>query len=78
MNTTGATRIPNLLTGKADIIISTLSITPERQKAIDFSMPYGALASVIGARKDLTIKDMAGPQGQGRHGDARHARRTPS
>src|SRR5688572_16253138 len=57
VQTTGATRIPNLQTGKADIVVSTLSVTPERQKVIDFSKPYAALVSVIGARKDLPIKD---------------------
>ena len=45
MQTTGATRIPNVQTGKADIIISTLSVTPERAKVIDFSKPYAALQS---------------------------------
>ena len=35
--TTGASRIPSLQTGKADLVISTLSITPERAKVIDFS-----------------------------------------
>ncbi len=57
VQTTGATRIPNLQTDKADIVVSTLSVTPERQKVIDFSRPYAALVSVIGARKDLAIKD---------------------
>src|SRR3954466_9436353 len=32
--TTGATRIPALQTSKADLVISTLSITPERAKVI--------------------------------------------
>lgn len=57
VQTTGATRIPNVQTGKADIIISTLSVTPERAKVIDFSKPYAVLQSVIGATKDLTLKD---------------------
>lgn len=56
VQTTGATRIPNVQTGKADVIISTLSVTPERAKVIDFSHPYAALQSVVGARKDLNIK----------------------
>ena len=34
--TTGASRIPSLQTGKADIVISTLSFTAERAKVIDF------------------------------------------
>lgn len=54
--TTGATRIPNVNTGKADVIISTLSVTPERAKVIDFSKPYAVLQSVVGARKDMVIK----------------------
>lgn len=64
VQTTGATRIPNLQTGKADIVVSTLSVTPERQKVIDFSKPYAALVSMIGARKDLPIKDWADLKGK--------------
>lgn len=58
VQTTGATRIPNLQTGKADIAISTLSVTPERAKVIDFSRPYAVLQSVIGARKDMVIHSL--------------------
>lgn len=49
IETTGATRIPNLQTEKADIVISTLSVTPQRAEVIDFSKPYAGLQSVIGA-----------------------------
>lgn len=62
--TTGATRIPNVNTGKADVIISTLSVTPERAKVIDFSKAYAVLQSVVGARKDLAIKDWADLKGR--------------
>lgn len=62
--TTGATRIPNVNTGKADIIISTLSVTPDRAKVIDFSKPYAVLQSVVGARKDLAIKEWADLKGK--------------
>lgn len=58
VQTTGATRIPNLQTGKADIAISTLSVTPERAKVIDFSKPYAVLESVIGGRKDVPVKSI--------------------
>ena len=34
--TTGANRVPFLQTNKADIVISSMSITPERQKVVDF------------------------------------------
>ena len=57
IQTTGATRIPNVLTGKADIIISTLSITPDRAKVIDFSKRYATLQSDIGCLKSLNVKD---------------------
>ncbi|HEY0208934.1 transporter substrate-binding domain-containing protein [Acerihabitans sp.] len=49
IETTGPTRIPNLQTGKADIVISTLSVTPQRAQVIDFSRAYAGLRSVIGA-----------------------------
>ena len=49
VQTTGATRIPNLQTNKADIVISTLSVTPQRAEVIDFSKAYAALESVVGA-----------------------------
>ncbi|PRD40601.1 amino acid ABC transporter [Phyllobacterium phragmitis] len=57
VETTGATRILNLQTNKADIVISTLSVTPQRAEVIDFSTPYAALRSVIGAPAGLEIKD---------------------
>ncbi|GLS12819.1 MULTISPECIES: transporter substrate-binding domain-containing protein [Hydrogenophaga] len=63
VNTTNSARIPNLLSNKADLIISSLSITPERQKAVDFSIPYGAIQAAVGAPKSLAIKgidDLAG------------------
>src|SRR5579871_1422639 len=44
--TTGATRIPSLQSGKADLVISTLSVTPERAKVIDFSQAYATLSTV--------------------------------
>jgi polar amino acid transport system substrate-binding protein len=57
IQTTGATRIPNVLTGEADIIISTLSITPDRAKVIDFSNRYATLQSDIGCLKSMNVKD---------------------
>lgn len=32
--------IPSLQTGKADLVISSMTITPEREEAVDFSDPY--------------------------------------
>ena len=62
--TTGATRIPNVNTGKADVIISTLSVTPDRAKVIDFSKAYAVLQSVVGAPKSEAIKDWTDLKGK--------------
>ena len=56
VQTTGANRIPFLQTGKADIVISSLSVTPEREKVIDFSVPYAHILSVIAGTKTASIK----------------------
>ena len=64
VTTTGPTRIPLLQTGKADLVNSTLSITPERAKVIDFSLPYADHLSVVAALKTLPIKDMADLDGK--------------
>lgn len=49
--TSPANRIPYLLSGRSDIVISTLSITDERKKVIDFSKPYSAIQIIVGAPK---------------------------
>jgi polar amino acid transport system substrate-binding protein len=62
--TTGAARIPALQTGKADLVISTLSITPERAKVIDFSLGYAVLRTVIAAPKGVNVKSLADLDGK--------------
>lgn len=62
--TTGANRIPFLQTDKADIVISSLSVTPEREKVIDFSVPYAAIMTVVGAPKSMVIKSAADLSGK--------------
>jgi polar amino acid transport system substrate-binding protein len=47
INTTGPTRIPNVNTGKADVIISSLSITEERKAVVDFTRPYSFIRTTI-------------------------------
>jgi polar amino acid transport system substrate-binding protein len=56
VQTTGANRIPFLQTGKADIVVSSLSVTPEREKVIDFSVPYAHILSVIAGPRSVAIK----------------------
>jgi polar amino acid transport system substrate-binding protein len=64
VQTTGATRIPNLQTNKCDIIISTLSVTPERARVVQFSKPYAALISCVGGARALPVKSLADLKGR--------------
>jgi polar amino acid transport system substrate-binding protein len=62
--TTGASRIPSLQTGKADVVISTLSVTPERAKVIDFSRAYASLRTVVAGVKGISVKSLADLDGK--------------
>jgi polar amino acid transport system substrate-binding protein len=62
--TTGATRIPALQTGKADLVISSLSYTAERAKVIDFSLGYAVLRTVIAAPKSVSLKQLSDLDGK--------------
>lgn len=50
--------IPSLKTGKIDLIISSMTITQERKKSIDFSIPYAKTALAILANKDSEVKSI--------------------
>lgn len=64
VTTTGPTRIPMLQTNKADIVISTLSITPDRAKVIDFTVPYADHPSVVAGLKSVQIKELSDLDGK--------------
>lgn len=53
---TNAARVPSVQTGKADMVVSSLGITEERKKAIDYSIPYATLALVVAAPPSVDIK----------------------
>ena len=58
-----ADRIPYLRTGKADLVISSLGRTPEREEAIDFSVAYSPFFQAIFGPRSLAVKapaDLAG------------------
>lgn len=60
---TAPQRIPSLLAGRADVAISSLSITHDRAKTVMFAPPHGALSIVIAGPKGKQIRnaqDMAG------------------
>lgn len=56
--TNPASRIPYVLTDKTDLVISTLSITPEREKVIDFSVPYSGIQVIVGAPRATQLVRM--------------------
>jgi len=55
VQTNGQGRIPTLLSGKADLVMATFSITPERAKSVAFSNPYGVIHSVLLAPQATAI-----------------------
>jgi polar amino acid transport system substrate-binding protein len=60
---TSANRIAYLQTHKADIVISSLGKTPEREKVIDFSAAYAPFFSGVFGAKDIKVDkaaDLAG------------------
>jgi polar amino acid transport system substrate-binding protein len=52
---TGPTRIPSLLDGRTDVIISTLSITAPRAAQVWFTNPYSANSLVLVGPKAMKI-----------------------
>ena len=53
---TGPTRIPFLLSGRADVMISTLSVTAERAKQVWFTIPYAPNPLILIAAKNKPSK----------------------
>jgi polar amino acid transport system substrate-binding protein len=56
---TGPNRIPFLLTGKVDAVMSSFSITEERKKVVAFSAPYGMISIICAAPKAISIASAA-------------------
>jgi len=55
---TKATRVPLLQGGDIDMLVATLSITDERKKVIDFSIPYYPAPIGIMVPKDSDLKTL--------------------
>lgn len=56
VNTAWEGLIPSLQTGKADVVISSMSRTDDRAKVVDFSNPYAQSTLGILLRKDSDIQ----------------------
>lgn len=54
-----AERIKAIENGTVDIVVSSLSITPERERMIDFSVPYAKLFTVVAAPPRISIRSYA-------------------
>jgi polar amino acid transport system substrate-binding protein len=57
--------IPSLKTGKIDLVISSLTVTDDRRKSVDFSDPYLTMGLCILANKNspiASIQDVDRPQ----------------
>lgn len=57
-------RIPALEANKVDFLVATLAPTPERAKAVMFSIPYSAFQTGIYAKKNLAVKTWADLKGK--------------
>ncbi|WP_395751065.1 transporter substrate-binding domain-containing protein [Prosthecobacter sp.] len=58
--------ITALRTGSIDLVISSMSTTPERRQSIDFSEPYVKTGLAVLAAKDSTIQNAADLKAPGR------------
>ncbi|MFT2110973.1 transporter substrate-binding domain-containing protein [Marinomonas sp. 2405UD68-3] len=57
---TSANRIPYLQTKKADLVISSLGKNSEREKAIDFSIPYAPFFLGVFGEKGIDVTSVEG------------------
>jgi polar amino acid transport system substrate-binding protein len=63
VNTTSANRIPNLQTGKVDVVFCNFTRNLERAKEISFTSPYVVASEALLVRKNSgiqSVKDMSG------------------
>src|SRR3954462_9048248 len=57
--------IPDLVDGKYDLVVSSLSITPERLQKIDFTLPYYNTPAKLVAKKGASLSStLDGLKGQ--------------
>jgi ABC-type amino acid transport substrate-binding protein len=56
--------VPSLLRGDGDLVAGGFSITPARERLVDFSIPYFPVAIMIVARKDSGIHGVDGLAGK--------------
>lgn len=52
-------RVPFLMSGEVDLVVSCLGINPQRAKAITFSQPYGPFFSGVFGAPEVTVQSVA-------------------
>ena len=61
---TPSNRLMKISTGDVDIVIATMTITPQREKIINFSIPYDTAGQALLVRSTSEIKSISDLQGQ--------------
>lgn len=61
---TPSNRLMKISTGEVDIVIATLTITPQRQQIIDFSIPYDTAGQALLVRNTSKISSIGDLSGQ--------------
>ncbi len=64
VSVTNAARVPTLQAQRADIVVADLSITPEREKVVDFSTPYAVISIIVGGPRSIKVTDYADLNGK--------------
>lgn len=61
---TPANRLIKASTGKVDIVISTVTITPQRQEVVSFSIPYDVAGQAVLVKSNSSISSLSDLAGQ--------------
>lgn len=61
---TASNRLIKAATGEADMVISTVTITPQRQEIVEFSIPYDVAGQAVLVKSNSSIKSMSDLAGQ--------------
>lgn len=61
---TPSNRLIKASTGEVDIVISTVTITPQREEVVDFSIPYDTAGLAVLVKSNSSIKALADLAGQ--------------
>ncbi len=64
MPVTPSNRLIMASTGEVDIVISTVTITPQRQEVVSFSIPYDAAGQAVLVKSNSAIKSLTDLAGQ--------------